>query len=741
MMRRCSGIIDLLLVVTVCSWAGGPAGSEERVPVRGVKAPVEILRDRWGVPHIYARNAHDLFFAQGYTAARDRLFQIDLWRRAGSGHLSEVLGPAALDRDRLARLVRFRGDWNAEWTSYSPDARDIAAAFTSGINSFIQSLNGKRPKEFAAAGYDPATWRPEDVTARMAGLLMMRNLTSEVQRAVRVKKHGLAREAELFPPDPPVALKLPDGLALDDISEDILAVVRSAVRAAGGDGETETTGSNNWVVDGTRTVTGKPLLANDPHRPILIPSLRKTVHLVAPGWNVIGAGEPALPGIALGHNERIGFGFTIVGIDQQDLYVERTNPSDFNQYRSEGAWRPMRVERETIAVKGAASAEVELRFTRHGPVLWEDHKRHRAYALKWVGAEPGGAGYLSALRLSRAGNWREFREAARFYKVPSENLVYADTDGNIGWIAAGQAPVRQNWTGLFPVPGDSGKYEWQGWMPVEDHPQLYNPPSHWIATANHDILPQGYNRQLSYEWALPFRFLRIREMLAGKDKFTIGDFAAMQQDVVSLPARRFQKILRRERPRLSGVAAAKADEILAWDGILRTDSAPAFSYEVWMDALFPAVFEAGMRPSLAVLLDRLESIQDASGILEKTAAAVEQRRKSKWGEVHTAAFHHPAGVAEWNRGPVPRPGDGNTVNATGGSAFRQTAGASYREILDLSDWDRSVMTNVPGESGDPSSPHYSDLIDDWAAGRYHPMPYTRAAVEAATTERILLMPQ
>lgn len=728
------------IFVLLCAVGLGlPATPRERVALRGLKQDVEILRDRWGVPHIYASSAGDLFFAQGYMAARDRLFQIDLWRRAGIGRLSEVLGPSTLSRDRLARLVRFRGNWKDEWQSYSPDAETIVNAFTSGINAYIGSLGGQRPAQFEAAGYDPALWKPEDVVSRIAGLVMVRNIPSEIQRSARGRKFGLEKEAAWFPPDPSIPLQLPAGLDLDDIAPEALDDYQSVLRATTGDGDAG--GSNNWVVDGTRAVSGKPLLASDPHRPITLPSLRKTVHLVAPGWNVIGAGEPALPGVALGHNEVMGFGFTIVGIDQADFYVERLNPDKLDEYWNQGAWKRMEIERETIPVKGSRGETVELRYTVHGPVLHLDRKRARALALKWVGAEAGGAGYLAALRLARARNWTEFLEAAGQYKVPSENLVYADRAGNIGWVAAGAAPVRKGWSGLFPVPGDSGKYEWDGYLPITAHPLLYNPPAHMIATANHNILPANFGPTLSFEWAAPYRYQRVWELLHTKSVFSISDFQRFQHDVVSVPARRFQEFLKREIPRLSGRSKEAASAIVAWDRVLSAGSREALLYELWVDSLYLVVFPTPQRPALSVLFSELETSAEARSALGPALEAAWVRAELRlgkdtsqwtWGAWHQIRF---GSVAK-----LPRPGDANTVNAASGAGLMQTNGASYRQILDLSDWDQSVMTNVPGESGDPASPYYSNLLEEWHTGKYHPMVYSRRAVEAATAERIRLVP-
>ncbi|HEY3743689.1 MAG TPA: penicillin acylase family protein [Bryobacteraceae bacterium] len=711
-------------------------------PSTDLKAPVEILRDKWGVPHIYAQNSDDLFFAQGWITAKDRLFQIDLWRRIGTGHLAEVLGAQAVARDRVARLVRYRGDWDQEWQSYAPDAKDIVTSFVNGINAYIKSLGGKRPLEFQIAGYDPGLWKPEDVVSRVAGVLMTGNAQSEVARSLEFLKYGDEEVERMRPPEPFIKLTPPKGLDISAITADILKDYAAAIGPVRFPGEQ---GSNNWVVDSSMTTSGLPLLANDPHRPVQVPSLRKTVHLVAPGWNVIGAGEPALPGVALGHNQNIAFGFTIVGIDQQDLYVERINPDNSHEYMSKGKWIPFEVEHSLITVKGETEARsVELEYTVHGPVLHKD-KAH-AYALKWVGADPGGAGYLPALRLARARNWREFRAGVEHYKVPSENLVYADRAGNIGWIAAGLAPIRQpGHSGLFPVPGDTGDYEWTGYLPLDKHPQLLNPPAHFIATANNNILPAGYQEHLSYEWASPERVHRIDQMLTGNQKFSVEDFERMQQDVLSMAALHFQRILAKWP---SPPHADLVKQVLDWDARVTADSRAALIFEFWMSKL-PAVLWGPSADARYVapdiILNALEKDPKALGpsleaALKAITIAIPSEDDRVWGTIHQLHLRHPLNVKRLDLAAIARPGDSNTVNAASGPNHTQANGPSYREIIDLSDWDHSMMTNTPGESGDPDSKHYSDLLANWAAGVYHPMPYSRAAVEAAMDERIVLEP-
>lgn len=721
----------------------GLAMNAETVRLPGLKQPVEILRDRWGVPHVYAQNADDLFFANGYINARDRLFQLDLWRRIGTGKLAEAVGASAVERDRLARLFLFRGDWNAEWQSYSPDTRSILVAFTNGINAYIRSLNGNRPIEFRQAAYDPGLWTPEDCVARIAGLSITRNVAKEIARAQDVARFGLASVMRLEPIFPDVPLAPPPGVELSDVSNDIARAL-SLITSASPFGH----GSNNWVVDGTRSVSGKPLLASDPHRDLLVPSFRRTIHLSAPGWNVIGAGEPALPGISLGHNDDIAFGFTITGVDQEDLYVEKLNPKKADEYWYHGAWKRIEIIHEKLPVKASAPRDIDLRFTIHGPVIYEDRAHARAYALRWVGNEPGGAGYLSMLASSRAKNWTEFRASLARFKVPSENMAYADRAGNIGFAVAGFAPVRKNWTGLLPVPG-TGEFEWNGFVPPVEMPAELNPPRHWLATANNNILPAGYRHAIGYEWGPPFRVQRIAELLQEPKKFGVSDFERMQYDVVSIPARRFQNVVRKWKPG-PGPRAAAVQLVLNWNASTDATSVPALICEVWMSKLPVALFtpsELAPKVQMEVLLSKLESLTNLSVLgdtLDETLAELTRylgpdKSRWQWLRANNLTFLHPLNKPEWNRGPFARGGDSFTVDAAGG-ARAQSAGASYREVIDLSDWDKSTMTNVPGEVGDPTSPHYSDLLDDWLKGRYHPMPFSRKAVEAVTTERITLTP-
>ena len=510
---------------------------EGDISVPGLKEPVEILRDHWGVPHIYAKNDTDLFFAQGFVAAQDRLFQLDLWRRLAAGEAAEILGAEAIAGDTFARQLRYRGDVQAEWQSYSPDTQRIATAFTQGINAAIKH-NGKRlPIEFQLLGYEPKPWQPEDVLGRMSSIVLAHNLSDEVVRSMLIAKLGLEKVRQLAPTDPIRDFAPTTGLDLQGIDRSILKNYLAASKTWQFQPSPSLAPweSNNWVVSGTRSLSGHPLLANDPHRATALPSLRYLVHLNAPGWNVIGSGEPALPGVAIGHNERIAWGITIVGTDQTDLFVEQIHPDDPTKYKVGNDWLPMRIVKEKLAVKGKPTAhEIELRFTRHGPVIDQDHTKHRAFALKWAGSEPGGAAYLGALAVDRASNQKEFLAALGSWKTPSLNFVYADKDATIGWVAAALTPIRPKHDGLLPVPGNVG-FDWTGYLAVKDLPQSFNPRTGWIATANHNIMPEGYKHQIAYEFAAPFRYQRIKQYLQTKEKFDLADFQKLQQDYLSLP--------------------------------------------------------------------------------------------------------------------------------------------------------------------------------------------------------------
>jgi len=750
---------------------------EGQIDVAGLDSAVEVRRDRWGVPHIYARTQHDLFFAQGFVAAQDRLFQMDLWRRIGEGRLAEVLGPSYVARDRFARLLKYRGNMDAEWTSYAPDTREISTSFVAGVNAYIAQTRERPPVEFTLLEYLPEPWTAEVPLQRMAALAMTGNAEYEVLRAQLVQAIGAKRTDELWPTIPHRSLDPAPGLALEGISTLSLGAYATAV---GPVRIPKIVGSNNWVVSGRLSATGKPLLANDPHRYLDNPSLRYLTHLVGPGWNVIGAGEPGVPGIAAGHNDRIGFGFTIVGMDQQDLYVETLGPcggSDGTCYLNGGAWKPLRQVVDTILVKGESPRVVTLDFTEHGPIVnaevTKDSAGHtRAFALRFVGSEPGTAGYLAQISVNRAKDWDSFLAAASRWRLPTENLIYADVDGNIGWIAAGLMPKR-SWSGLLPVPGTGG-YEWSGFRRVDELPKSYNPPKGFIVTANHDIRPPGYDVPLNYEFATPLRARRVEEVLSQGSrgrKFSVEDFKRLQHDELSLQARALVPALLAAARRAEGsggqlrTARWAFQTLEKWDYVMRADQRAPLLFESWKRALSGIALrraEGGASEAVQAVLGEswLDDWQtpdeplktfslatrDSMMLAAMDTALARMRARMggdtsawRWGTLHTASFPHRVATT-FDAGTVGRGGDGSTVNSTSGSDYRQSNGASFREILDVSNWDRSVATSVPGQSGQPESDFYANLLPLWARGEYFPLVYSRAAVERETKHVLWLNP-
>jgi penicillin amidase len=774
--------------------------------VAGLKQPVEIIVDRWGVPHIYARNEHDVFFAQGFNAARDRLFQLDLWRRRGLGLLSEVFGAGFIEQDKATRLFLYRGDMDREWRIYSSrgtkEAAGITQAFVDGINAYVDWAGAhpeQLPWEFKTLGYAPSRWRPEDVV-RIRSHGLTRNLTSEVARADTACKSDVQADTIRFGLQPPWTTEVPAGLD-PCLPRDLLKVFTLATQevvvpkpatkgaaitpitpvaleqAASGLAD-EPEGSNNWVISPKKSATGRPILANDPHRAYSVPSLRYIAHLSAPGLNVIGAGEPALPGVSIGHNDTIAFGLTIFNIDQEDLYVYEMNPANPNEYRYRNGWEAFKVLREPIAVKDAAPVMADLTFTRHGPVIYVDREKNRAYAVRSGWLEPGMSPYFGSIDYMRAKNFEQFKRSLQNWGAPTENQVYADVKGNIGWAPGGLAPKRPNWDGLLPVPGD-GRYEWAGFWRGDDLPSVYNPAQGFFATANQMNIPAGYPyqiRKLGFEWTNDSRFNRVSEVLAATPKVSVADSMRLQNDLLSIPARRLVKLL---TPLTSDDADTRAalDLLRGWDAVERADSPQAALYEVWLTRHLSRAFINAVLPKnaadaiatadAAVLLDTLESPQARFGdnaaakrdeVLLKSlgAAWAEMIRLQgadakawQWGKLHHHQLHHAlsAVVDETQRARIDiarlaKGGGPYTPNASSyrASDFRHIGGPSFRMVVDVGAWDNSRAVNHPGQSGDPASPHYRDLAPMWLAGEYFPLLYSRSAIEAAAETRIRLMP-
>lgn len=744
--------------------------------VAGLERPAEIIVDRYGVPHLYAGTHYDAFFLQGFNAARDRLWQIDLWRRRGLGQLSEVFGPAYLQQDRAARLFLYRGDMYREWLAYGSDAKRIAEAFVAGINAWIDQIAAQPdllPPEFQRLDYQPSKWSAADIVRiRSHGLL--RNVVQEVQRARLVCTGGLKLAAAWKKLEPQWQTRVPDGLDPCSVPENVLndyllatapvtfkpasqtaSIARSMALA-------DDTGSNNWVVAPSRTTTGRPILANDPHRTHSVPSLRYVAHLIAPDLNVIGAGEPALPGISIGHNERIAFGLTIFPIDQEDLYFYTR---DKNGYRYAGNVEPIHEVTDFIKVRGSTDAQVTYRFTRHGPIVLEEKQRIWAVRAGWL--EPGMSPYFGSVEYMRAANWRQFAAALNRWGAPSENQVYADIDGNIGYKAAGLTPLRSTWDGLLPVPGD-GRYEWSGFADMDALPTEFNPERGFTGTANSMNLPADFdiNRyRLGFEWSAPWRYRRLWQSLGGSDRHSPADSSALQRDYHELLA---DEVLRR----VPDIAqAGEAGAMLAgWDRMLTRDSAAGALWAIWFyQHLTPAVADAlgGKHAHLLEPLDPFTVLEVLDGTVpvvnvrdlvssSLSAAWLSARNQLgddpsvwRWGKLHQIRFTHPlmrgldaANQKIFSMPVLERGGSANTVNSTGfaGSDFQVRSGASWRMVLDVGNWSAARMTNAPGQSGDPRSPFYSNLLPGWAADLDFPLLWSREQVEAEQTIRLRLFP-
>jgi len=789
-----AGLAFVALTTPARAQPAPPAAIAETATLPGLTAPGEIVVDHWGIAHIYGANAHDAFFLQGFNAARDRLWQIDLWRKRGLGRLSTSFGAQFIEKDRAARLLLYRGEMAAEWASYPADAHAWTEAFVAGINAYIGEIDaGHRPlpPEFALTGSQPELWSTDDVV-RIRSHALVGNLPAEVLRAQSICNGALKEETLRHKIEPAHRITVPKGLDPCDVDTGVLrdyllgttpvvfdgkrmvAEAPDAKAVAQRNDEITMEGSNNWIVAASHSATGRPILANDPHREHSVPSLRYLVHLDAPDLHIIGAGEPSLPGVSFGHNDVSAWGITIFYADQQDLYVYELSPDHPLAYRYKNGWEPMTVVHERLAVKGGPDRDLELRFTRHGPVIAEDDVRHRAYAVRSIWNLPGGAGYFNAAWMFRATGWADFETTHAHWGGPPLNLVYADTHGDIGWLPSAYAPVRPNWDGLVPVPGD-GRYEWKGMTAPADFPSVKNPAQGWFATANEMNLPSGYpseTRKLGFEWVDRSRIDEIQSQLRAKDKLDLTDMMRIQTDQHSPLARQTAGLL-------AGLVGRDPDEMAAlallkdWDGTETAASPQAALYEAWVarhlrkaavEALVPEKARGVFNdPQLAAVTDWLshpdsrfgpnpKAVRDRillTSLGEAWRDVVTQLgpnpAKWRWGALHHAQFTPavaavatPEFKAQLSVGPLEVGGSASTPMATTyrPNDFNVIAGASVRMVLDVGAWDNSVVINTPGQSGDPASPHYRDLFPIWEAGGYAPLLYSRAAV-LANAERVI----
>lgn len=783
-----------------------PAPQRQNHALRGLGAPVEIALDRFGLAHIRAGNRDDLFFAQGFNAARDRLWQIDLWRKRGLGLLAADFGPGYLMQDHASRLFVYRGDMAAEWAAYAPDAEEICTAFTAGINAFIDEIEGgciPLPVEFARMNTRPARWQAADVV-RIRSHCLTRNALSEVIRANVLARGGAqadkldAIRKQVLPPVPPqgapdldlgsIPLAVLDmfKLATAPVSfspERLSASLEDAGRWRSLDAlgdvvqAAESEGSNNWAVAPEHSATGRPIMAMDPHRAHTLPSVRYLVHLSMPGFDAIGAGEPAVPGISMGHNGQIAFSLTIFGADQEDVMVYDTDPADPLRYRYGDGWERMEAVEERFTVRGHPDQHRTLRFTRHGPVMHEDRCQSRAYGLRSVWTEPGAAPYMASLSIMRATNHHDYREALRNWGTPSINHVYADTSGTIAWQAVGATPNRPNWNGLVPVPGD-GRFEWAGFRALEELPSSVNPGKGFVATANEMNLPASWNHDgagIGYEWIDQSRAERIHAVLGDSPAHGLADACALQNDLYSRSAARNCAVIAAVTLRTADALAAQA-HLAGWDHFCHATSSQAALHEVWITRhLKPALYRAfGADDALIALLQPgdVQSVTDLlerpgnwfpadaearlADILDQTLAAAwadctatlgDNPAGWEWGALHQLALTHALApvcpdIEGFHLEPMKLGGSGSTpmYAAYRPMDFATITGPSVRMVVDVGGWDNSLFINLPGQSGDPSSSHYTDLQQGWLTGGYKPLHYSRAAVDAVTETLIVLKP-
>jgi penicillin G amidase len=786
------------LVVLVLFLINSVATFSQTQPIKSLKQPVDIWKDPWGISHIYAQNEHDLFVAQGYTAASDRLFQLEMWRRQATGTMSELLGEKELKRDIGTRLFKFRGNLDAELKYYHPRSKQIIEAFVAGINAYIAEVLQNPedlPFEFKLLNTLPDFWTPEIVISRHQGLLG--NVVEELNNARLVKILGADKVRELTWFHPKTNDSEPN-LELDKIvnNETLFANIleyyqafKAPVRFSKKDGvsllsdfdewyydEKENVGSNNWIVSGKLTQSGYPMLANDPHRAQSTPSLRYWVHLNAPGWNVIGGGEPTLPGVSIGHNDFGAWGLTIFETDNEDLYVYETNPKNSNQYKYNGLWETIKIINDTIQVRDQASEIVELKFTRHGPIVYQDTMNNQLYAVKAGWHEVGCAPYLASLRMNQAKNWQEFKQACTFSRIPGENMIWADKNGHIGWQAVGISPIRKNWSGLVPVPGD-GRFEWGGYLPINLLPSKFDPKEGFLVTANNNMTPRNFPHRnaIGWKWSNPVRAHRIEEVLASGKKATLSSFALLQNDNVSLTARALVPLLKNIP--IDGKYEHLKIKLENWESFaLDPESIEATIYVEWEKLLQKNVYELAVpneskkylrtiptklftdwiitptpifganpvssRDSLLIncLKQAIEVLNNRLGV-DHTKWQYGQEKNKHITLTHPLSswVDDPTLLEKINLGPIPRGGYGETVNNTSNN-LNQTHGASFKILVDTENWDRTLGINSPGQSGDPRSEHYGDLFHLWGKGGYFPVYFSKDKIMAVSKKKLLLKP-
>lgn len=764
----------------------------------GLDEPVEIFRDGDGTTHIYAANPHDLFMAQGFVHAQDRFWQMEFSRRIGNGTLAEVLGPGVLDNDRFIRTLGWHRTAQQELELLDAGTLEALEAYAQGVNAYLASKGGAYGLEFAilrltGVDLDPEPWTPLNTLtwAKVMAWDLGGNRSVELAHAHLADQLGLEALEELVPAygsdKPIITASLPSEASFSAVPA--LAMTRF-VFGAGDD-----LGSNNWVIAGAHTESGFPILANDTHLGIQMPSIwyENGLHCSPVGlecpYNVVGFSFPGSPGVIIGHNEHIAWGVTNLGPDVQDLFIEHINPQNPAQYEVRGQWEEFQIIEEEIYIAGQEEPEIlQVRVTRHGPIIndiaggtleewaygWEP------LAFSWTALEPGTV-LQSILMLDRAADWESFRDALSFWDVPSQNFVYADIDGNIGYQASGRIPIRVSGDGSLPAPGWSGAYDWNGYIPFEQLPSVFNPEDGYIVTANNAVVDDSYRYFISKDWSPGYRAERITELIESHQMLGIEEVQAIQSDSKALFAQEVLPVLLALEP--DDPQAAQALDILrAWDGVYSRESGAAAIFEALRVHMLNRIFadELGekllgkMRGDLMDALPEILESGDSRWFDDIYTEQVEDRETTlllalgdalddleeriggpmedwRWGELHTATFKNQSlglsGIApiEWlfNRGPFDVDGTGGAPNATGYSLsepYEVTALPSQRLIVDMQYFENSLSMHTTGQSGHPFHRHYADLIDPWRAGEYHPLLWTRGQVEGAAASHLTLLP-
>jgi penicillin amidase len=766
---------------------------EGELQLAGPDAPVEIQRDAYGVPHIYARSASDAMFALGFAHAQDRLWQLEMNRRIASGRLSEVVGPSGLETDRFLRTLGIRRSAEATLSKLDEQTRSALKSYAAGVNAFL-ATRPVLPIEFLLTGVEPEPWVPADSLAwvKMMAWDLGGNWRNELLRLRLARTLPATRIQQFLPPYP--GDPAPN---IADYSELYRSLEKSTVKLADTlpDGlsspPAEGLGSNNWVVGGERTVSGKPLLANDPHLGLTAPPVWYFARLQAPGLDVIGATLPGVPAVVLGRNERVAWGFTNTGPDVQDLYIEKLDPS--GGYLTPEGVKPFTVIEETIRVKGAEPEKLAVRVTRHGPVISDVSKaaleavpRGYAIAFQWTALRDDDLSLQGLSKLAQVRDWQGMLSAARELHSPQQNIVYADVDGNIGFVAPGRIPVRakdNDLMGHAPAPGWEARYDWTGFLAPADMPMQYNPAGAAIVTANHKVVPPEYPHFITSEWQPPYRANRITQLLEGTPKHSPQTFARIQADVTSLAMAELLPLMVKVSPRTEQAQLAHA-RLVKWDGTMHAASAEPLIAAAWWRELARAVYadELGeafqanwlMRPQFlaAVLTDRdgaakwcddvrtpvVETCaQQLTASLDAAVAGLARRFGDdmstwQWGKAHVARHEHrPFGrhwlLSRWFDIVEPTPGGTFTVNVgrynlnDEVNPFANRHAASLRAIYDLSNLENSLYIHSGGQSGNLLSPHYRSFTEAWARGEYIPMKAARAAIEAGKVYRLVLAPE